>query len=116
MPELVVRILGCGSSGGVPRLGGFWGACDPDDPRNARRRCSILVERHDDGGVTRVLIDTSPDLRSQLLDAQVGLLDAVVYTHEHADRAHGSAVSRFGRSLRRRWARRRGLRRGSGRQ
>ncbi|MBD3624090.1 MAG: MBL fold metallo-hydrolase [Rhodobacteraceae bacterium] len=89
MPELVVRILGCGSSGGVPRLGGFWGACDPDDPRNARRRCSILVERHDDGGVTRVLIDTSPDLRSQLLDAQVGLLDAVVYTHEHADHTHG---------------------------
>lgn len=89
MAELVVRILGCGSSGGVPRIGGLWGACDPEDSRNARRRCSILVERHDADGVTRVLIDTSPDLRFQLLDADVGTLDAVVYTHEHADHTHG---------------------------
>ncbi len=82
-------ILGCGSSGGVPRLGGHWGACDPTNPLNIRRRCSLLVERTGPGGVTRVLVDTSPDLRQQLLDAQVGLLDAVVYTHEHADHVHG---------------------------
>ena len=82
-------ILGCGSSGGVPRLGGLWGACDPADPRNRRRRCSMLVERLGDEGVTRVLIDTSPDLRQQLLDADVGALDAVVYTHAHADHVHG---------------------------
>lgn len=84
-----VTILGCGSSGGVPRLGGDWGACDPSDPRNARRRCSVLVERIGPGGVTRVLVDSSPDLRAQLLDAGVGLLDAVVYTHAHADHTHG---------------------------
>ena len=89
MAELRFTILGCGSSGGVPRLGGLWGACDPTDPRNHRRRCSLLVEREDREGVTRVLIDTSPDLRSQLLDAGVGLLDAVIYTHEHADHVHG---------------------------
>ncbi len=82
-------ILGCGSSGGVPRLGGHWGACDPENPRNQRLRCSMLVEREGAGGVTRVLIDTTPDLRAQLLDAGVGLLDAVLYTHEHADHVHG---------------------------
>ncbi|MFT4794113.1 MAG: phosphoribosyl 1,2-cyclic phosphate phosphodiesterase [Paracoccaceae bacterium] len=85
-------ILGCGSSGGVPRLGGtsgLWGACDPTNPRNRRRRCSMLVERDGPEGVTRVLIDTSPDLREQLLDAGVGDLDAVIYTHEHADHVHG---------------------------
>ncbi|MEM1313699.1 MAG: MBL fold metallo-hydrolase [Pseudomonadota bacterium] len=87
--ELRFTILGCGSSGGVPRLGGLWGACDPDNPRNARRRCSMLVERETEHGVTRVLIDASPDLRQQLLDAGVGLLDAVVFTHEHADHVHG---------------------------
>ena len=89
MARLVFTILGCGSSGGVPRLGGDWGECDPADPRNARRRCSMLIERHDPGGVTRVLIDTSPDMRAQLLDAGVGTLDAVVYTHAHADHVHG---------------------------
>ncbi|MBV7410347.1 MBL fold metallo-hydrolase [Maritimibacter sp. DP1N21-5] len=82
-------ILGCGSSGGVPRLGGIWGDCDPTNPKNLRRRCSLLVERMTDAGTTRVLIDTSPDLRSQLLDANVGTLDAVVYTHSHADHVHG---------------------------
>lgn len=86
---LSVTILGCGSSGGVPRLGGEWGACDPADPRNARRRCSILVTRHGPQGVTRALIDTSPDMRSQLLDAGVGELDGVVFTHSHADHTHG---------------------------
>ncbi len=82
-------ILGCGSSGGVPRLGGHWGDCDPENPKNVRRRCSLLVEQISDGGTTRVLIDTSPDLRQQLLDAGVGTLDAVVYTHGHADHVHG---------------------------
>lgn len=89
MAELRITILGCGSSGGVPRLGGIWGACDPTEPRNHRRRCSVLVERVDGDGTTRVLIDTSPDLRSQLLDAGVGVLDAVIYTHSHADHVHG---------------------------
>ena len=89
MAQLVFTILGCGSSGGVPRLGGNWGDCDPANPKNNRRRCSLLVERRDAGGVTRVLIDTSPDLRAQLLDAGVGELDAVVYTHAHADHVHG---------------------------
>ncbi|WP_375255926.1 MBL fold metallo-hydrolase [Yoonia sp.] len=83
------RILGCGSSGGVPRLGGLWGACDPKNPKNARSRCSLLVTRQSGGGVTQVLIDTSPDMRSQLLLAQVATLDAVVYTHGHADHVHG---------------------------
>ena len=64
-------ILGCGSSGGVPRLGNDWGDCDPADPRNARRRCSLLITRQGKDGTTRVLIDTSPDMRSQLLDAAV---------------------------------------------
>ncbi len=82
-------ILGCGSSGGVPRLGGDWGACDPKNPKNNRRRCSMLVERITDAGTTRVLIDTSPDLRNQLLDAGIGTLDGVVYTHQHADHVHG---------------------------
>jgi phosphoribosyl 1,2-cyclic phosphate phosphodiesterase len=82
-------ILGCGSSGGVPRLGGQWGDCDPLEPKNIRRRCSLLVERDGPGGTTRVLIDTSPDMRAQLLDAGVGELDAVVYTHPHADHVHG---------------------------
>ncbi|MFD1343186.1 MBL fold metallo-hydrolase [Litorisediminicola beolgyonensis] len=88
-PELRVTILGCGSSGGVPRLGGHWGACDPEDPKNQRRRCSLLVEQESADGITRVLIDTSPDLRAQLLDAGVGRLDAVIYTHAHADHVHG---------------------------
>lgn len=87
--ELRATILGCGSSGGVPRLGGLWGECDPANPRNARRRCSLLLERIAPAGVTRVLIDSSPDLRAQLLDVGVGELDAVVYTHGHADHVHG---------------------------
>ncbi len=89
MGELRFTILGCGSSGGVPRLGGHWGECDPSNPRNHRRRCSLLIERFGTDGVTRVLIDTSPDLRSQLLDAGIGTLDAAVYTHAHADHVHG---------------------------
>lgn len=89
MAQLTATILGCGSSGGVPRIGNDWGACDPADPRNARRRCSLLVERREGGAATRVLIDTSPDLRAQLLDAKVGHLDGAVYTHAHADHLHG---------------------------
>ncbi|MEL6432827.1 MAG: MBL fold metallo-hydrolase [Pseudomonadota bacterium] len=89
MAELRFTILGCGSSGGVPRLGGKWGDCDPENPRNKRRRCSMLVERVTDSGTTRVLIDSSPDMRQQLLDADVGDLDAVVFTHGHADHTNG---------------------------
>ncbi|UYV36714.1 MBL fold metallo-hydrolase [Rhodobacteraceae bacterium D3-12] len=89
MGEMRFTILGCGSSGGVPRLGGHWGDCDPTNPKNRRQRCSMLVERITDDGTTRVLIDTSPDLRSQLLDAEVGALDGVVWTHSHADHVHG---------------------------
>jgi phosphoribosyl 1,2-cyclic phosphate phosphodiesterase len=82
-------ILGCGSSGGVPRPALGWGDCDPNDPKNRRRRTSLLVERRAAAGVTRVLVDTSPDLREQLLDAAVDWLDAVLITHEHADHTHG---------------------------
>jgi len=87
--SLRATILGCGFSGGVPRPGLGWGACDPKNPKNRRRRCSLLVERHGKDGVTRVLVDTSPDLREQLLDAKVDWLDAVFYTHPHADHVHG---------------------------
>jgi len=80
-----VTILGCGTSGGVPRVGNLWGNCDPHNPKNRRRRVSILVEE----GETRILVDTSPDLREQLLDAGVDRFDAVLYTHDHADHTHG---------------------------
>jgi phosphoribosyl 1,2-cyclic phosphate phosphodiesterase len=82
-------ILGCGSSGGVPRPALGWGVCDPGNPKNRRRRTSLLVEQRAKAGTTRLLIDTSPDLREQLLDAAVEHLDAVLYTHEHADHTHG---------------------------
>lgn len=80
-----LRILGCGTSFGVPRVGNDWGECDPAEPRNRRRRVSILVEHQG----TRILVDTSPDLREQLLDAGVASLDAVLWTHDHADHCHG---------------------------
>jgi len=97
---LKFTILGCGSSGGVPRPALGWGECDPTNPKNRRRRTSLLVERHrhpsparlaGDGreGVTRVLVDTSPDLREQMIDAEVDWLDGVLYTHAHADHTHG---------------------------
>jgi phosphoribosyl 1,2-cyclic phosphate phosphodiesterase len=87
---LEVRILGCGSSGGVPRLGGadgsgYWGACDPANPKNRRTRCSILVG----SGDARLLVDTSPDMREQLLAARVTDLAGVLITHDHADQLHG---------------------------
>ncbi|MBA4206252.1 MBL fold metallo-hydrolase [Pannonibacter phragmitetus] len=87
--ELEITILGCGSSGGVPRLGDDWGRCDPAEPRNRRRRCALLVRQKGEGGETTVLIDTGPDMRAQLLDAGAGYLDAVIYTHAHADHLHG---------------------------
>jgi phosphoribosyl 1,2-cyclic phosphate phosphodiesterase len=87
--SLKVTILGCGSSAGVPRLGTGWGACDPSNPKNRRRRCSILVERTGPGGTTSVLVDTSPDLREQLLMVGQTHLDAVLFTHDHADHTHG---------------------------
>lgn len=86
---IAARILGCGSSGGIPRLGGNWGDCDPLNPKNRRRRCSLLVRREGPDGITQVLIDTGPDMVPQLLDAGVGRLDGVVYTHGHADHVHG---------------------------
>jgi phosphoribosyl 1,2-cyclic phosphate phosphodiesterase len=95
---LKFTILGCGSSGGVPRPALGWGACDPKNPKNRRRRTSLLVERRsilsgtadeEHVSVTRVLVDTPPDLRDQLLDAEVDRLDGVFYTHEHADHTHG---------------------------
>ena len=85
-------ILGSGSSGGVPRADGAWGACDPAEPRNRRSRCSMLVRRISPLGPeheTTVLVDTSPDLRSQTAGAGVRRIDAVLYTHDHADQAHG---------------------------
>ena len=98
--ELRVTILGCGSSGGVPRFGGDdgagnWGACDPNEPKNRRSRCSILVQKrhpekdYDHSAITSVLVDTSPDMREQLLAARCSRLDAVLYTHDHADQSHG---------------------------
>jgi phosphoribosyl 1,2-cyclic phosphate phosphodiesterase len=86
---LTLTILGCGSSAGVPRPALGWGACDPNNPKNRRRRCSLLVERATESGTTRVVIDTSPDLREQLIDANVDHIDAVFLTHEHADQTHG---------------------------
>ena len=82
-------ILGCGSSAGVPRVGEGWGACDPANPKNRRRRCAALLERTNDAGATTVLIDVGPDLREQLIDARVKKLDAILVTHPHADHTHG---------------------------
>jgi len=112
---LRVTILGCGSSGGVPRVGGdggagSWGACDPHEPKNRRSRCSILVQRaHGETGfrpdqTTTVLVDASPDMRAQLLAARCARLDAVAFTHHHADQCHGIDdlrvfVLRMGRRL-----------------
>jgi phosphoribosyl 1,2-cyclic phosphate phosphodiesterase len=84
-----LTILGCGSSGGVPRIGSMWGQCDPGEPKNRRRRCAVLVERIEASGTTAVLVDTPPDLREQLLDIRLSALDGVLYTHDHADHTHG---------------------------
>lgn len=89
--RITATILGCGSSAGVPRVGNDWGACDPTNPKNRRRRCSLLIEGRgaSAAGVTRILVDTGCDLREQLLTAGVGAIDAVFYTHAHADHIHG---------------------------
>lgn len=87
---LTFTILGCGSSMGAPRVALGWGECDPNNPKNRRRRCSLLVERSNtQGHRTRVLVDCSPDMRMQLLDAEVDWIDGVLITHEHADHTHG---------------------------
>ena len=84
-----ITILGSGSSAGVPRIGNDWGRCDPANPKNRRRRCSSLVTQSSAEGETRLLIDTSPDLREQMLSSGISDIDAVLYTHEHADHTHG---------------------------
>ncbi|MGH1417654.1 MAG: MBL fold metallo-hydrolase [Hyphomicrobiaceae bacterium] len=84
-----LTILGCGPSGGVPRIGTMWGSCDPQNSKNRRRRCSVMFEQLDNNKVTRVLVDTPPDLREQLIDVRVDHLDAVIFTHDHADHTHG---------------------------
>jgi phosphoribosyl 1,2-cyclic phosphate phosphodiesterase len=99
-----VTILGCGGASGVPMIGNIWGDCDPQNPKNIRRRSSILVEQGD----TTLLVDTGPDLRLQLLDAGIGRLDGVLYTHTHADHTHGidelRALNRIQRSEIDAWA------------
>jgi len=87
--ETIFTLLGTGSSGGVPRIGNDWGACNPANSRNRRRRCSMLIERHGTDGVTTGLSDTGPDMREQLIDANVQYLDAVLLTHSHADHIFG---------------------------
>ncbi|MEM0991076.1 MAG: MBL fold metallo-hydrolase [Pseudomonadota bacterium] len=90
--RLRITVLGCASSGGVPRIGPHgpnWGDCDPSNPRNRRRRCAILIQRFGAEGTTTVLMDAGPDVREQLISAQAGWLDAVILTHDHADHVHG---------------------------
>ncbi|MFK7945220.1 MAG: MBL fold metallo-hydrolase, partial [Paracoccaceae bacterium] len=89
---LRITVLGCASSGGVPRIGvdgPNWGDCDPANPKNRRRRCALLIQRIGSEGTTSVLMDAGPDVREQLIDAGTGWLDAVVLTHDHADHVHG---------------------------
>lgn len=90
-----VTILGCGGSGGVPLIGNNWGFCNPENPRNRRRRVSVLVQHGD----ANIVFDTSPDFRAQMLDAGVGKLDAILYTHDHADHTQGIDDVRFMRSF-----------------
>jgi phosphoribosyl 1,2-cyclic phosphate phosphodiesterase len=87
--KLKFTVLGCGSSGGVPRIDGDWGVCDPNEPKNRRRRCSLLTQVETEIGVTNIVIDTSPDLREQIIDAGINRIDAVLLTHDHADQTHG---------------------------
>jgi len=113
---LKLTLLGCGTSSGVPRIGaargggaqrgGDWGDCDPADPRNRRLRASILIESE----TTRILVDTGPDLRAQLLAAEVDRIDAILWTHDHADHCHGiddiRQVAQHGRAVVRGYGRR----------
>ena len=90
-------VLGCGTSTGVPRIGNDWGECDPNEPKNRRSRVSIIVENN---AGSRLLVDTSTDLRNQLLACEIDRLDAVFWTHDHADHCHGIddlRVFRYGR-------------------
>jgi phosphoribosyl 1,2-cyclic phosphate phosphodiesterase len=94
MAALRVTILGCGSSGGVPRADGDWGVCDPNEPNNRRSRCGLLLQKwsgapSDPQAATTVLIDTPPEVRQQLASARCGRLDAVIISHDHADQTHG---------------------------
>lgn len=93
-----VLVLGCGTSTGVPRIGNDWGQCDPEEPRNRRSRVSVVVESSDG---SRLLVDTSPDLRNQFLANGIDRIDAVFWTHDHADHCHGIddlRVLRYGRA------------------
>ena len=90
-----VTILGCGGSGGVPLLGPGWGECNPDNPRNRRRRVSIAIRQKTKAGETTILLDTSPDLRAQCLDAGIAQVSAILYTHDHADHTQGIDDARF---------------------
>lgn len=90
MDRMIFTILGCGSSPGVPRIGNDWGACDPSNSKNERLRCSLMAERvSEEGAQTRVIIDTSPDFRTQMIRENVSRIDGVLYTHSHADHIHG---------------------------
>lgn len=91
IPPLEITILGCGSSAGVPRADGAWGACDPNDPRNRRSRCSIMVRRPGENAQasTTLVVDASPEFRLQTSAAGAGRLDALLITHDHADQCHG---------------------------
>ncbi|NRA88088.1 MAG: MBL fold metallo-hydrolase [Rhizobiales bacterium] len=86
---LKFTILGCGSSSGVPRITGDWGVCDSEEPKNRRQRCALLVQKETRDGQTNILIDVGPDIRNQILCAQLSMIDAVILTHEHADHTHG---------------------------
>jgi phosphoribosyl 1,2-cyclic phosphate phosphodiesterase len=86
---LEITVLGCGSSGGVPRADGNWGDCDPAEPKNRRSRCSLLLRRLGEGAQTTVIVDTSPDFREQAIAAGVKRLDHILFTHDHADQTHG---------------------------
>ena len=89
MSRLRVTVLGCGSSGGVPRANGDWGACDSAEARNRRSRCSLAVQSQGADGITTVVVDTSPDLRTQMLANDIRHIDGVLLTHDHADQTHG---------------------------
>jgi len=90
MNSATITLLGTGCSTGVPRIDGYWGACDPNEPKNRRSRCSALVTiGQDDGQNWQILIDTSPDLRYQALSSGIDHIDCVLFTHDHADQTHG---------------------------
>jgi len=91
MKKIEVEILGCGSSSGVPAIGNYWGDCNPNNPKNRRLRSSILIK----SPKSSIIIDATPDLRQQLLNAKVKYLDAVLITHTHADHINGIDDFRF---------------------